>query len=302
MKKFLVSLCMLLSMAAHSSDLYVVTTSSPGGTPDTLARQLSREYDLMYGGVTNVLNLPGADGKIGTKQFLKNTPDKHGVLFPASGHMISIDTDDYQQLVPIVEVVRQPWVLAVRTNFPANTWQEFVNYARVRPGAVSVAITSKGSTLPVASRIEKNHNLKFNFIFYSQNAAPYTDLYAGTVDAYWVPASAYFGTVMHTRSRAILVTGKKGISGIPEHLLLGDDKNVGEWYLSQGIFVNKSMDEQQKQLLQSRYYQIVHSSWGKEFQSKTPGVILGDKNTAHLSRQIETYRVTWETLKKEYAE
>jgi tripartite-type tricarboxylate transporter receptor subunit TctC len=302
MKTLLTWFVTVFALAAQADSLLTVTTSAPGGVPDTLARQIMLHYDRLYGqdSVTLVMNRPGAEGLIGIKYFVRETVDRDGVLFPATGHMASLDSSEYEQLVPLVEVVKQPMVLVVRNNFPGRTWEEFVSHVRVNPGKISVAITSRALSLPGAVKIQKNHGLELNYVTYSVNSAFYTDLFAGVVDAAWVPASAYFGGPMQSQSRAILVTGQKNIAGIPNELLYGNDKKVGEWYLSQGIFVSKTMPTDKKKLLASRFNDVIHNHWGKEFQTKNPGVLLGNKNVDSFTKTLVDYRRDWAELKNNF--
>ena len=297
-KKLFLALTAVLALTANADSIYVVTTAPPGGVPDTVARQVMQHYDKLYLGTitTPVFNRPGAEGQIGVRQFINESVDKDGVLFPASGHMASLDPREYDQLVPLVEIAKQPMVFVVRNNFPARNWEEFIAYSKTRPGEISVAVISRALTMPGALRIAKNNGIDLNYITYN-NSAFYTDLYSGIVDGAWVPASSYFGGPTKQYARALVVAGQKNIIGIPNELSYGNDKKVGEWYISQGIFVSKTMPDKNKKLLQSRFNNIIHNHWGKEFQIKNPGVILGNTDPVVFEKTLLGYRKDWDEIK-----
>lgn len=117
---------------------------SPGGGADTVARlvaeQLSRKYKQRF----IVENRPGASGAIAASAVARAPADGYTLLASASSELTVVPTvrrklpyDTVKDFEPVAVTSQTTYVLVAAADFPANTLQEMVAYAKAHPGQVS---------------------------------------------------------------------------------------------------------------------------------------------------------------------
>ena len=127
------------SQTYPARSIRVIVPLAAGGGTDYLAR-LTGEFVSNSGGQQVVVeNRTGAGGTIGIETVAKSAPDGYTVLFSndniASAPQILKVSGDYQKdLVPVVQIARQPLVWAVHQSLNLNTLAEFINEMKQRPG------------------------------------------------------------------------------------------------------------------------------------------------------------------------
>src|SRR3954470_18628168 len=124
--------------------LIFVVPFTPGAATDFLARLLGRELEERLGKAVVVGNPPGAGTTIGSNSVAKAAPDGHTLLMATSSPMAinatlykNLPFDPTHDFVPVAMVAQSPFVLIVKPSLPVKTVQEFIAYARERPGQLS---------------------------------------------------------------------------------------------------------------------------------------------------------------------
>src|SRR3954469_947317 len=122
----------------------IVVPSSPGGATDSFSRAVGGGLAQIWGQPVVVENRPGANQIIGADYVSKSPPDGYTLLvsdastFVMNPHLYKkLPYDGLRGFSPITVLVRFPWVIAVHPSIPANNFQEFVAYAKTRPGQLS---------------------------------------------------------------------------------------------------------------------------------------------------------------------
>src|SRR2546428_9157509 len=156
-KTIAIAVLTLLATAAGAQDW---TPSKPvrlivpiqGGTVDILARLAAPHLQEALGQPIVVEPKPGAGGNLGTDIVAKSPPDGHTLLvaFTApitvnSTLMDKIPYDPQKDLAPITLAVSTPQFLTIHPSVPVNSVEEFIRYAKERPGKLSYASVSIGS-------------------------------------------------------------------------------------------------------------------------------------------------------------
>jgi tripartite-type tricarboxylate transporter receptor subunit TctC len=157
--KLLLSLILLASCtAATGAQTYptkpitIIVPFAPGAGADISAR-VSGEYMSRALGVQIVVeNVAGAGGTTGTTRSARSAPDGYTI---ALGHMgthaasaalyPNLAYNPQTDFEPIGLIVDQPIVLVTRRDFPANTLQEFVAYAKANESRLNYAHAGVGS-------------------------------------------------------------------------------------------------------------------------------------------------------------
>lgn len=156
----LVFLCAACAAAAVHAQAYpdgkpirLVVPYAPGGAADNVARLLAEKLPPELGTSVFVENRPGADGAIGGQAVASARPDGLTLLVTvASAHTLTpllnkSAPDPVQAFEPIAMVGKLGLMAVVRSDFPANTFQEYVAYARRNPGKSSMGSSTSGIAL-----------------------------------------------------------------------------------------------------------------------------------------------------------
>jgi tripartite-type tricarboxylate transporter receptor subunit TctC len=141
----------------------IVVPSSPGGATDSFSRAVGGGLAQTWGQPVVVENRPGANQIIGADYVSKSPPDGYTLLvsdastFVMNPHLYKkLPYDGLRGFSPITVLVRFPWVIAVHPSIPANNFQEFVAYAKTRPGQLSYGSFGLGSSGHISVDYLKN--------------------------------------------------------------------------------------------------------------------------------------------------
>jgi tripartite-type tricarboxylate transporter receptor subunit TctC len=83
-----------------------------------------------------------------------------------------------------MQTTTKVFVLAVRKDFPANTYEEYIAYARANPGKVTWSTVGAGGALHMTGEwLAAGTGAKLSFIHYKGGAQAEVDLLAGRIDS-----------------------------------------------------------------------------------------------------------------------
>jgi tripartite-type tricarboxylate transporter receptor subunit TctC len=158
MKRLLFALSLLLGAQvlgayapAQAADypakpIRIVVPYGPGGATDIVARILGEHLKEKFHQPVVVENKPGGNGIVALQETVRARPDGYtflignittNLLMPLIGDP-PLAFDPFKDLVPVARLNDVPGIfLASKVNFPPNTLQEVVDYARARPGEVN---------------------------------------------------------------------------------------------------------------------------------------------------------------------
>ena len=162
----------LLAAAALSCSLFAFAQSAPKADPaypsrpitmivafpagagaDLTARTIAQKLTESLGQPVVVDNRAGANGILGTSTVAKAAPDGYTILLTDRG-ALGINPSIYKKLAydPLKDfeyisiAVTGAYVLAVKTDSPAKSFEQLVQLARTQPGVVNYASFGVGST------------------------------------------------------------------------------------------------------------------------------------------------------------
>jgi tripartite-type tricarboxylate transporter receptor subunit TctC len=157
-----------------------------GGSTDVAARVLGDYLTRTLGQQIIVENKTGAGGIIGVEAGARSAPDGYTVLiapdFVASApHIFKLGIDTMKDLVPVIQLSRQPVVLAVHPALGVKSVAELVTLAKSQPG-MSFATSGVGSQQQiVAEWFAQIAGIKLAHVPYRGGAQAINDLVAGHV-------------------------------------------------------------------------------------------------------------------------
>jgi len=137
----LFALVAAVPLVAHSQDwptraVRLLVPFAPGGSTDVGARVIANHLSRALGQQVYVENKSGADGNIGMEQAAKSPPDGYTVLVvtdqvASAAHVFRLTFDPARDLVPVIQLSRQPVVLAVHASLGVDTLADFLALARL---------------------------------------------------------------------------------------------------------------------------------------------------------------------------
>ena len=130
----------------------LVVPFPPGGSADALPRIVADKLRERWGQPVIIENRPGAAGSTGSGSVFRAPADGYTMLATPAGPLaingLVQKTLPYEPaaFVPVALLALSPTVMTVRLNFPANTAQELIAYAKEHPGKLNYASQGPGST------------------------------------------------------------------------------------------------------------------------------------------------------------
>jgi tripartite-type tricarboxylate transporter receptor subunit TctC len=187
---FLVGLLFSAATLAQSwpaKPVRIVVAFAAGGSTDVAVRTIQERLAQALGQPVVVENRAGAAGNIAADYVVKQPADGHTVLASADSlasnpHLFTnLPFDPAKDLVPVVQLTRQPVVLAVHPSLGVNNVAELIAAAKAKPG-LGYATSGAGSIQHMAGEwFAQLAGIKLTHVPYKGGGQAITDLVGGQV-------------------------------------------------------------------------------------------------------------------------
>lgn len=203
----------------------LVVPYAPGGGTDAMARALAQRLSVLWSQPVVVDNKPGASESIAASTVANARPDGQTLLFASDSTFqlnpllfTKLPYDPDKDLVPITRFALGPFALIVRSDLPANTFPEFIKYARSRErklayGSYGVA----NSTNLGLSWISKQFGLDMIHVPFAGQGPANLALLSGEIDVMLgniVPSS--IGFIKQGKIKVLATSGKSRLPNAPD--------------------------------------------------------------------------------------
>src|ERR1044071_4655652 len=154
------------SAMAHAADPYpsrpirLLIPFPPAGITDLSGRIVAEGLREKLKQTFVVENKPGANGIVGLKELLKADADGYTLLVGNVGSLVlnyAIDTkapfDPLKDVVPIAGTAEYATTMVVNKALPVNSVQQFIAYAKARPGELTYGSTGEGSLANLSTQL-----------------------------------------------------------------------------------------------------------------------------------------------------
>ncbi len=231
---------MKLVLVAAALSTLVLATSSPaqetyptrpvrlvvgfgaGGPTDIPARMVADKLGMLLGQRVIVENKTGAAGMIATRDVLGQPADGYNLLLCT--HFESINTVLYKSpgfrltdLAPVSLIAKYYYGIAVSNSIPADSFEQFLQYAKTRPGEVSYATLGAGSAQEILARqLEKLAGISMNRVPFRTGSQVMPDLVAGRVHLYVSPTLAVASQHTAKQLKILALTSPARIKGLDD--------------------------------------------------------------------------------------
>ncbi|QET06569.1 tripartite tricarboxylate transporter substrate binding protein [Cupriavidus pauculus] len=201
----------------------IVVPFAAGGSTDVVARILAEKLQAQFKQPFVVDNRAGASGNIGAELVAKAPADGYTLLMGATG-ILSINDHLYGKLnynaqkdfVPVAYATENANILVVSPSLPVKDVSSLVALAKSKPGTLSFASSGPGSSTHLSGELFKSMaGLNLLHVPYKGSSAALTDLLGGNVSMLFDNAPSSIGFVQQGKLRALAVTSRQRIPGLP---------------------------------------------------------------------------------------
>ncbi|HEY2186848.1 MAG TPA: tripartite tricarboxylate transporter substrate binding protein [Xanthobacteraceae bacterium] len=182
---------------AHKTDfpnkpVRIIVPVAAGGPTDLVARLLADKLSKTWDQQVFIENKGGGGTNIGNEYAARSDPDGYTILFGTASLAVnaslyrSLAYDPIVDFAPVSLVTRLAYFVFVPNSSPALSMKELIDYAKARPGKLTIASPGTGSAPYLAEMLFlQMAELKMTHVPYRGASPAFTDLIPGRVDCYF---------------------------------------------------------------------------------------------------------------------
>jgi tripartite-type tricarboxylate transporter receptor subunit TctC len=207
----------------------LVVGFAAAGVADITSRLIAQFLSERLGRQFAVENRTGAAGNIAAELVAKAPPDGYTLL--TVGVPIAVNPTLYGNLsfdyirdfAPVASILRVANVVVVNPTFPAQTFPEFVAYAKAHPGTITMATGGNGSTPHIFGELFKlMTGVNLIPVPYRGGGPALIDLLAGQVQVMFDPLPESIGYIRAGKLRPLAMTSATRSPVLPDVPTVGD--------------------------------------------------------------------------------
>jgi tripartite-type tricarboxylate transporter receptor subunit TctC len=217
-----------------SKPIRILVGYAPGGGADLISRVYGEKLQELLGTSVIVENKPGAYELFAAQPVLQAAPDGHtlwlgttGALTMGPGVRTNVPYDVLKSFTHVGKIGEVEAVFMVKKDIPANTWPEFVAYAKKNPGKLNYASAGVGSGNHLLTEYLMGlTGISMTHIPYKGDADVVREMAGGFAD-FGIPTVATGSPfVKDGRLKALVVTGTQRAKALPDVPSLAEDGGV----------------------------------------------------------------------------
>lgn len=293
-----------LAQAYPNKAIRVIVPSSPGGSPDVLARLIAGPLGDELGQTLVVEALPGAAGIIGTDRVAKALPDGYTLLY-GFNQIATMNPPLYKKLpyqperdlVPLGLTLNLSYMWIANAEFPPNSIAELIALNKAKPGSVNYASTGPGSAAHLgALLLERMTGTHMTHVPYRSNTN--ADLMAGVVQLKLDPVAASLGLAKSGKVKVLAVSSAKRLAVLPDVPTVAETVPGYELSGWQGFWAPAGTPPAIVNRLNAAIVKVIHAP---EMQKKIQelGYEPLGSSPKEMADRIHTELASWTTLIKQ---
>jgi tripartite-type tricarboxylate transporter receptor subunit TctC len=211
------------AQAYPSRPVRLIVGFAAGGAFDIMARLIGQWLSERLGQPFVIENRPGGGGNIGTEAVVRAPPDGYTLLLVGVPNAINVTLYDklnfkfISDIAPVAGLMAVSSVMVVHPSVPANTFPEFIAYAKANPRKVNMASSGTGSTNHVSGELFKMMaGIDMAHVPYRSAGPALTDLLGGQVQVMFPSTVASIEYIRAGRLRALAVTTATRSEALPQ--------------------------------------------------------------------------------------
>lgn len=197
-----------------SREIKLIVQASPGGLSDTVSRFMASLVEKDLGVPVVCENKPGASGALAFSYVTRREADGYTIAH-APVEIAMVRTLGYAEVGPgdmslVCLVSKAPPVLVVREDAPWQTFGEFLEAAKAKPGEIIMANSGTGSIWHFNTLLmEQDCDVRVTHLPYSGSSGSLASLLGGHVDAVIAGAGEAVSNVQARSLRVLAVLDKE---------------------------------------------------------------------------------------------
>jgi len=205
-----------------SKPVKIVVGFAPGGGSDFAARVIAQQLTERMKNQVIVENKPGAGSLLGAEYVIKSAPDGYTLLLTPASYTVNpsvykLSFDPLNDITPIAQISKGPYIVAVHPSVPAKTLKELVDYAKANPGKMSYASSGNGAHIHVATEyLLYTAGINIVHVPYKGSGPALNDTVGGQVQMIFGSVATALQYVKSGRLRPLAVTTPKRIAAAPD--------------------------------------------------------------------------------------
>jgi tripartite-type tricarboxylate transporter receptor subunit TctC len=269
----------------------------PGGGTDILGRLIAERLSASLGQPVVTENRGGAGGNVGAEAAARSAPDGYTIVLVAPSLAISptlyskINYDPVKDFAPVSLVATVPNVMITQPSLLAQNLQEFITYARDRPGALNFGSGGAGTSNHLAGELFNIvAGTKLVHVPYKGVNLAMQDVLAGNVHLVFIGIPAAAPHIKAGKLRALALVAPQRSGALPDVPTVAEaglrDFEVTTWY---GILAPAGTPRSIVGRLNAELVKIMHSAELKEKLAATgtePLTSTPEEFAAYIKREI----------------
>ena len=205
-----------------SKPIRMLVPNPPGGGVDMMGRIVGQRLSASWGQQVIVDNRPGGHGFIGGQALAKAAPDGYTLMAMSSTHIITpllypAPYDPIKDFAAVATTARSHLLLVVHPSLPVRTVQEFIAFAKTRPGELNYGSSGAGSTTNLAGAyFGMLTGTRLQNISYKGSGQVMNDLAGGHIQLAFAVSSPTIPHVLSGKLRALATTGEAPLRALPQ--------------------------------------------------------------------------------------
>ena len=269
----------------------------PGGGTDILGRLIAERLSANLGQPVVTENRGGAGGNVGAEAAARSASDGYTIVLVAPSLAISptlyskLNYDPVKDFAPISLVATVPNVMITQASLPVQSLQDFIAFARSKPGALNFGSGGAGTSNHLAGELFNIvTGVKLVHVPYKGVNLAMQDVLAGNVHLVFIGIPAAAPHIKAGRLRALAVVAPQRSQALPEVPTVAEaglrDFEVTTWY---GVLAPAGTSKSVVNRLNAELVKIMHSPELKERLAATgtePLTSTPEEFAAYIKREI----------------
>ncbi len=155
--------------------------------------------------------------------MVKAEPDGYTLLIGSLGGQVlpalmtkNFPFDPLRDFVPVSMTAEWFPVMCVRSDLPASNLQEFIAYAKARPGKLNFGSTGYGSVVHLLAEVlMKETGIRMQQVPYKSGSGSITDLLSGALDVVFTSSAVAVGQAGNKNIKMLAVAGTRRVTLLP---------------------------------------------------------------------------------------
>jgi tripartite-type tricarboxylate transporter receptor subunit TctC len=200
----------------------IIVPYTPGSPNDVLARLVAQQLQTKLSQPVVIDNKPGGGTTIGSKAAASAPADGSTLLFSSSALVIEpalnkqVEYDPQKDFAPIAFIASNSCLLTINAEVPANSVQEFVDYARANPGKLSLGFAQGTVSQLVGEYFNRLHGLDITSVPYRGGALVIPDMLGGRITMYWPTPATVVPLLREGKIKALAISSARRSADLPE--------------------------------------------------------------------------------------